>query len=156
MEKKVNVYMMIGFPGAGKDTWIKNHLPNIPTVCRDEIRYELGFCGRDDKSVLPLNQERVVTGIFASRLVDYVKNGQDVIINNTNLKRQYRNGYKKLLEKYDVNWIYVVVEAPDLETNIERRKGQIPAEAFPRIKANYEPPTPDEYDEIIYDKQEKI
>jgi tRNA uridine 5-carbamoylmethylation protein Kti12 len=64
--------------------------------------------------------------------------------------------YKKALAGFDVNWIYVVVEAPDIETNKERRKGQIPPEVFDRLKASYEPPTPDEYDEIIYDKQEKI
>ena len=25
--KKINVYVMIGLPGAGKDTWIMNNLP---------------------------------------------------------------------------------------------------------------------------------
>ena len=91
-----------------------------------------------------------------NRLLDYVQHGQDVVINNTNLKRAYRNEYKQLLENYEINWIYVVVEAPDLETNIERRKNQLPPEVFPKYKADYQPPTPDEYDEIIYDKQEKI
>ena len=62
---------------------------------------------------------------------------------------------KQTLKDFDVNWIYVVVEAPDLDTNKERRKGQIPPEVFDRMVASYEPPTPDEYDEIIYAKQTK-
>ena len=85
----------------------------------------------------------------------YAREGEDIVINNINLKRQYRMDYHKVLQNYDVNWIYVVVEAPDLDTNKERRKGQIPPEVFDKLKASYEPPTPDEYDKIIYDKQEK-
>lgn len=155
-ERKVTVYMMIGFPGAGKDTWIKKNLPDLPSVSRDDIRAELGFCGNNDKVVLTPAQENIVTGIFNSRLLDCVKNGQDVVINNINIRRRYRNDFKKLLAPYDVKWVYVVVEAPDLDTNKKRREGQIPSEVMDRVAAKFEPPTPDEYDEIIYDKQTKI
>ena len=58
-----------------------------------------------------------------------------------------------MLSYFDVNWIYVVVEAPNLDVNKERRKGQISPEVFDRLIQSYEPPTPDEYDEIIYVKQ---
>jgi predicted kinase len=155
--KKINVYVMIGLPGAGKDTWIANNLPNThKVVCRDAIRYELGLCGKDDKIVSDFRSEQLVTGIFNQRLKEYVSNGEDVVINNINLRRKYRNDFKKLLAPYNVNWIYVVVEAPNLDTNKERRKGQIPPEVFDRLVQSYEPPTPDEYDEIIYAKQENI
>jgi tRNA uridine 5-carbamoylmethylation protein Kti12 len=43
-----------------------------------------------------------------------------------------------------------------VDTNKERRKGQIPPEVLDRLAQSYEPPTPDEYDEIIYAKQKKI
>ena len=154
--RKVNVYVMIGLPGAGKDTWIANNLPDTHrVVCRDDIRYELGLCGKDDKIVASFNDERLVTGIFNRKLKEYVANGEDVVINNINVRRKYRNDFKRLLSGYNVRWIYVVVEAPDLDTNKERRKGQMPPEIIDRIAASYEPPTPDEYDEIIYAKQEK-
>ncbi len=155
--KKINVYVMIGLPGAGKDTWIKENLPDAKCiVCRDDIRVELGLCGPDQKIVGTRRQEEMVTGIFYTKLKMYAREGEDIVINNINLKRQYRRDYHKVLQNYDVNWIYVVVEAPDLDTNKERRKGQIPPEIFDRMVASYEPPTPDEYDEIIYVKQEKI
>ena len=64
--------------------------------------------------------------------------------------------YHKVLQNYDVNWIYVIVEAPNLDANKERRKGQIPPEVLDRLAKSYEPPTPDEYNEIIYAKQENI
>jgi predicted kinase len=155
--KKINVYVLIGLPGAGKDTWIMNNLPNThKVVCRDDIRAEIGLCNAGEKIVASPQQENLVTSLFNTKLKEYARAGEDIAINNTNLRRKYRMEYKKTLAGFDVNWIYVVVEAPDIETNKERRKGQIPPEVFDRLKASYEPPTPDEYDEIIYDKQEKI
>ena len=155
--EKINVYVMIGLPGAGKDTWIANNLPNThKVVCRDDIRAELGLCNVGEKIVASYQQENLVSSIFDQKLKEYARAGEDIVINNINLKKKYRMGYKRTLADFDVNWIYVVVEAPDLDTNKERRKGQIPPEVFDRMVASYEPPTPDEYDEIIYAKQEKI
>ena len=148
---------MIVLPGAGKDTWIANNLPEAhKVVCRDDIRTELGLCNAGEKIVATPQQESLVTGIFNAKLREYAAAGEDIAINNINLRRKYRLGFKKTLADFDVKWIYVVVEAPDLDTNKERRKGQIPPEVFDRMAASYEPPTPDEYDEIIYVKQEKI
>jgi predicted kinase len=155
--KKINVYVLIGLPGAGKDTWIMNNLPNThKVVCRDDIRAEIGLCNAGEKIVATPQQENLVTSLFNTKLKEYARAGEDIAINNTNLRRKYRMEYKKILVGFDVNWIYVIVEAPDLDTNKARRKGQIPPEVFDRLKASYEPPTPDEYDEIIYAKQEKI
>lgn len=158
MEKrKINVYVMIGLPGAGKDTWIANNLPNAhKVVCRDDIRAEMGLCKAGEKIVASREQENLVTAIFNQKLKEYARAGEDIAINNINLVRRYRQDYKMTLKDFDVNWIYVVVEAPDLDTNKKRREGQIPPEVFDRMVARYEPPTPDEYDEIIYAKQEKI
>lgn len=154
MANKINVYVMIGLPGAGKDTWIANNLPNThKVVCRDDIRAELGLCSAGEKIVGTFQQENLVSNIFDQKLKEYARAGEDIVINNINLKKKYRMGYKRTLANFDVNWIYVIVEAPDLETNKKRREGQIPPEAFDRMVANYEPPTPDEYDEIIQIKQ---
>lgn len=152
--EKINVYVMIGLPGAGKDTWIANNLPNThKVVCRDDIRAELGFCNAGEKIVGSYQQENLVSAVFDQKLKEYARAGEDIAINNINLKKKYRMGYKRTLADFDVKWIYVVVEAPDLETNKKRREGQIPPEVFDRLVASYQPPTPDEYDEIIRVKQ---
>lgn len=147
---KINVYVMIGLPGAGKDTWIQNNLPECKCIaCRDDIRIELGLCNPGEKMAGTPEQENLVTGIFNAKLRAYAESGQDIVINNINLKRWHRNEYKKTLKYFDVNWIYVVVKAPSIEDNIKRRAGQIPADVLYRMQASYQPPTPDEYDEII-------
>ncbi len=148
--EKINVYVMIGLPGAGKDTWIKNNLPGCECIaCRDDIRVELGLCGADEKFAGTPEQENLVTGIFNAKLRQYAEKGKDIVINNTNLKRKYRTQYKSLLRHFPINWIYVVVKAPSIEDNIARRQGQIPPEIIMRMQEGYQPPTPDEYDEII-------
>lgn len=140
---------MIGLPGAGKDTWIKNNLPNCKCIaCRDDVRVELGMCGPDEKYCGTKEEENLVTGIFNAKLRKYAESGQDIVINNTNLKKAYRMQYKKLLRYFPIYWIYVVIKAPSLEDNIARRRGQIPPEIIMKMQESYEPPTPDEYDEI--------
>ena len=147
---------MVGLPGAGKDTWIAQNLPEAhKVVCRDDIRAEMGLCKAGEKIVASREQENLVTAIFNQKLKEYARAGEDIAINNINLVKRYRMEYKRTLKDFDVNWIYVVVEAPDLETNKKRREGQIPQEVFDRMVERYEPPTPDEYDEIIYAKQTK-
>lgn len=154
--RKINVYVMVGLPGAGKDTWIAQNLPEAhKVVCRDDIRAEMGLCNAGEKIVASREQENLVTAIFNQKLKEYARAGEDIAINNINLVKRYRMDYKRTLKDFDVNWIYVVVEAPDLETNKKRREGQIPPEVFDRMVERYEPPTPDEYDEIIYAKQTK-
>ena len=154
--RKINVYVMIGFPGAGKDTWIKENLPDAKcVVCRDDIRAELGFCKPGDKIVGTREQENLVSALFDQKLKEYARAGEDIVINNINIIRRYRIAYKQVLKNFDVNWIYVIVEAPDLDTNKKRREGQIPPEVFDSMVERYEPPTPDEYDEMIHAKQSK-
>jgi predicted kinase len=148
------VYVMIGLPGSGKNTWIERHLSDkVKQVSRDDIRVELGYCTKDEKIVGTPQQESKVSDVFNKRLVEYVKGGHDVVINNINLKKKYRDDYKKLLKKYNVKWVYVVVEAPSIEENISRREGQVPEDVLRKMYDTFTMPLSDEYDEIIHDKQ---
>ena len=154
--KTVTVYMMIGLPGAGKNTWIDKNLPStVKQVSRDDIRVELGYCTSDEKIVGTSQQEAMVSDVFNKKLVSYVKEGHDVVINNINLRKKYRDDYKKLLSKYNVRWVYVVIEAPSIEDNISRRQGQVPEDVLRNMYNGFVMPSPDEYDEIIHYKQTK-
>ena len=119
--KKQQVVMLIGLPGAGKNTFINKLESDFVSVSRDDIRYELGFCGKDEKVVLSSEKENEVTAEFDRRIVEALKAGKNVVINNINLKKQYREATKKLLAGYDVELLYTIVEAPTIEDNIKRR-----------------------------------
>ena len=93
--RKINVYVLIGLPGAGKDTWIMNNLPNThKVVCRDDIRAEIGLCNAGEKIVATPQQENLVTSLFNTKLKEYARAGEDIAINNINLRRKYRMEYK--------------------------------------------------------------
>lgn len=147
-KKHITVYVMIGLPGSGKTTFaneIVNSGKADVIVSRDSIREELGYCDKDEKVVLSKGKENEVTGIFNEKILKAAKEGKRIIIDNLNLKKEYRNGYKSLLSNYDVEWIYYYVEADNLSVNIARRKSQITESVFNEMIGKIEWPTSSEY-----------
>lgn len=152
-----NVYVMIGLPGAGKNTWIDHFLngtrpDDVEILSRDDIRAELGFCKDGDKVVLSSDKEDRVSEVFNKRFLKALDEGKDVVLNNINLKKRYRDDFKRLVGKRLVEWKYVYVEAPTIEDNIKRRPTFNPEQLI-GMKSVLEWPQPDEYDDIVIAKQ---
>ena len=169
-KKPVTVVTLIGLPGAGKDTFLSKliqtdspftyisdgGLKTVPTydpdktvvLCRDDIRAELGFCKNGEKIVGTSRQEQEVTKLFNERLLDAASEGKVIVLNNINLKAKYREETLRYLSGYDVKSIYYYLEADCLDTNKERREGQIPDEVFDNMIMNFDWPKPTEYDEF--------
>lgn len=103
-------------------------------------------------------EETAVSKVFDNEVRDAAEKYDIIIFNNINLRSQYRNHYKELLDKdYNVKWIYIYIESDNLNINIARRQEQIPADQFPKMVRKFEWPTPDEYDEIyFYNSGDKI
>lgn len=153
-ENRPTLYIMIGLPGSGKDTYIKNMLSTCKVLCRDDIRAELGYCKEGEKIIGTYEQEFNVSEIFDKRLVEYIKDGNDVVINNINLKRKYREGYIRMVKDYNPIVKYIYVEAPTLDDNIKRREGQIGSEVFYDMISKFEwPVTSEKYDSFLIEKE---
>lgn len=167
----IDVYVMLGLPGAGKDTFIYNTLldnsndgiivdannkslpkprKNVCVLCRDDIRVELGFCKAGEKAVCNKYQEDKVTKTFNDRLKTSAETGKDIIINNINLRKEYRERILENLSNFKTRIHYVYMEADSLETNITRRSAQIPRDVFEHMISGFEWPTCEEYDDIFY------
>ena len=145
------VFMMVGIPGSGKDTIIQKYLEGIPTVCRDDIRTEIGIQG--EKPMGNKEQEKKVTQIFEERMLEYCKQGKSFVINNTNLKKQYRNRFLDIIKPYKPVVIYIYVEAPSIVDNFARRAGQIDKDIIRRMASNFDFPYPTEYTTLWLDIQ---
>lgn len=144
-----NVRVMIGLPGAGKSTEVERYKKdNTVVLSRDILRAELGFCKEGEKVICTKEQEDQVTDVFEDRFVEALANGKNIIIDNINLKRSYRDSYKKLAQNYNVYWEYVYVQAPSLEDNYKRRP-MISKEQFDEMLNKFDFPDPSEYDRII-------
>jgi putative nucleotidyltransferase with HDIG domain len=153
-KKTINVHVLIGIPGSGKSTTVKKIVKtfNGPycIVSRDIARYELGYCSEGEKMLGTDHQEKMVTEKCNDMILTAAELGETIIIDNTNLKRKYRDSYRSMLSDYNVVITYHYVEARTLKVNLERRDGQISREVFDNMIMGFEWPQADEYDYIKF------
>ena len=151
-KKAIDAFVYIGLPGAGKDTHIEQEFAgrDCEIISRDLIRIELGFCKEGEKYLGTNKEEEQVTKRFDEKMVSAAEAGKSIIINNTNLKKKYRDGYKNLLKDYNVVWHYIYVEAATLQDNINRRDGQIDPSVFYKMIETFDYPSADEYKTIKF------
>ena len=145
------MYVMVGVPGSGKSYYIDNHLKDVVQISRDLIRTEIGIKG--EKPQGNKEQESHVTEIFNERMIECCKNKQDFVIDNTNVRKMYRDAYTDMTMRFMPKIVYVYVEAPSLDENKKRRKGMMPLEVIDRMWNQFDFPEPTEYNEFIYDIQ---
>jgi len=152
------VYILVGFPGCGKSTYYKEFLADKPIISRDIIRGELGIDGattsNDKKVVGTREEEDKVSEIFDKKMIEYCENKESFVLDNTNLKYQYRKDYLLKIMKYNPKVKIIYIEAPNyIKDCIERRKGEIPKKVYDRMESNFDFPQLYECDELIIVKQ---
>lgn len=146
---KPKAFLMVGLPGSGKSTWIKNSLPaNIPVISRDIIRHRLGFTKSvDQKAVLSKDKEDTVTEYEMGMIHNYLAQGSDIVIDDINTGK-YRKGMIQFLRDNGAEVIGVRMNTR-LDTCIKRRDGQISPEAMQNINKRMIPLADDEVDMVI-------
>ena len=152
------VYILCGFPGCGKSTYYKFYLDNKPIISRDEIRAELEIGGanfiNNKKVVGTKEEEDKVSEIFNKKMIEYCENKESFVLDNTNLKYQYRKDYLLKIMKYNPKVKIIYIEAPNyIRDCIERRKGEISKKVYDRMENNFDFPQLYECDELIIVKQ---
>ena len=151
--RSFNVTLMIGVAGAGKDTWISEHLPDDIMLSRDNIRTEIGIKG--EKPFGTKEQEKEVTKIFNERLLECCKNHKNVVINNTNLLRKYRSEFVKTVLPFNPSITFVYVEPNEMGDCAKRRDGQIKKEIVDGMWDRLDFPDNSECDKLLIVKQDK-
>lgn len=154
-ENKV-AYIMIGLPGAGKNTVIDNGgiIPTNHThISRDDIRIQLEYCGPGEKYLGSSEEENEVTRVYNEQFQNAIDNGNIIVLNNVHLKKKYRDASVSILRANGYKIVYVYVEAPTLHFNYKRRDGQIAKDRIKEMALSFEWPEATEYDELIIRKQ---
>jgi len=152
------VYILCGFPGCGKSTYYDTFLKPKPIISRDIIRGELGIDGattaNGKKVVGTKEEEDKVSEIFNEKMIEYCENKESFVLDNTNLKYQYRKDYLLKVMKYNPKVKIIYIEAPNyIKDCIDRRKGEIPKKVYDRMENNFDFPQLYECDELIIIKQ---
>jgi len=97
----MNVIMLKGLPGSGKTTWAKQFIEehrlkgNIyRRVNRDELRL-MNYYTKFDK-----HDERYCTHLRDAIILETLRNGDNLIIDETNLKQRHEYRYRELINKF--------------------------------------------------------
>lgn len=96
------VILMSGLPGTGKDTWIRNNLPNIPVVSLDDIR-------RANK-ISPTDEQGTVANLAREKAKEYLRRQQTFVWNATNITTQMRESLISLFEAYHARVCIIYLE----------------------------------------------
>lgn len=127
--------MMVGLPGAGKDTWLATLRPELPVVSLDEIRGELDIDSTDNQGT--------VAQAAREQCRDHLRAHRDFAFNATNITRQLRKRWIDLAHDYGAR-IEIIYLEPALSTILsqnKRRARQVPEKVIRSLLDRLEPPT---------------
>ncbi len=130
----LEVIMLCGLPGTGKDTYIASNFPSLPVVSLDDIRSELKISPTE-------NQGRVLSR--ANELMrEYLRKKQAFVYNATNIDTQQRAPKISLFEEYGARVKIVFLET-DFLSNLSRnkdRRASVPQGVIEGMLSRLEPP----------------
>jgi predicted kinase len=139
----VEVTVMSGLPGAGKDHWIARHRTDRPVVSLDALRAEL--------RVDPADNQAPVVAMARERAREHLRTGRAFVWNATNVSRDLRRRVVDLAADYRARVEIVGVEAPPpvVAARNAARASPVPRTVLDRLVARWEPPDPTEAHHVV-------
>jgi len=133
---KLKVLILIGVPGSGKSTWSTNFIKENSKwvrINRDDFRFMLKGVPVCDHKV-----EKLINDLQYNALLSSLDAGFNVIIDNTNLKESYINGFLKIDgDKADIEFkIFDITLDEALERNLTREK-KVDADVVTKMYSQY-------------------
>ena len=138
------VYMMCALPGTGKDTWIRDNLPDLPMVSLDAIRAERGISWEDEQGP--------VVALALERAREHLRAHRPFVWNATCLKPDFRRREIQLFRDYGAYTEIVVLET-SWEECLRRNRGRkavVPEGVIDSMLGHFTPPSVREAHEVSY------
>jgi predicted kinase len=140
--ENTKIYMMIGLPGSGKSTYIKENLQNLPIVSKDEMRVKIFRKDYDQANE-----------IYISRISQYIcdlliENNISFILDETHSKKDRR---KKIIDRYKNKCKIIGIFINEKPEICKERRINFPEEIMDKKIKEFEVPTEDEgFNKLIY------
>jgi predicted kinase len=133
-EARAEVVLMSGLPGAGKDYYLRKHLPDWPVISLDQVREEL--------DIGPEEEQGEVIVEARSRARELLRQEKSFAWNGTNVTAALRRSLISLFAAYraHVRIVYVEAAAADLFDQNRRRAAVVPGKVLERLMQRWEVP----------------
>lgn len=133
-DTKGEMILMCGLPGAGKDTYVRDHLGDLPVVSLDDLRVEM--------DVDPTENQGSVVQAGREKVREHLRRGDRFVYNATNINRQRRGPILSLAADYNVRTRIVYCEAPmeKLLAQNRARAARVPEAVIRRMTERWEIP----------------
>jgi len=145
----LRAYMLIGLPGSGKSTWIKNNnkmLGNFAIISTDDfIEKRATFLGKTYSEVFS-SEIKAATQQMQQDLQDAIRDKKNIIFDQTNLTVKTRRGKLSQLPKnYARIAVLFEIDENELENRLNRRGQEtgkvIGQKIVDDMRSRYEPPS---------------
>jgi predicted kinase len=149
------LYMLIGVPGSGKSTWLKNQpwMKDCTVISSDDLIE--AYAESQGKTYNEVFDEYAKTAmkLMNDNAVDAIANNKNIIWDQTNVSVKSRTSKLKMFKDYyKVAVAFKVPDDAELKKRLASRPGKpIPDFVMKNMIASYAIPTYDEdFDEIWY------
>lgn len=146
------LYMLIGVPGSGKTTWVKNNKNDAVVLSTDD--YIERIAAEQNKTYSEVFKDEIDSANthMSQELTRAIKNGDDIIWDQTNLTVKSRKGkLSKIPKNYRKVAVYFSVPQ-DLRQRLASRPGKtIPEPVIISMINQLQPPSKEErFDEVVH------
>jgi predicted kinase len=133
-DTRFEVVLMSGLPGAGKDSWIQENLPDWTVISLDELRQAMKISPTDNQAAVAERARAIAK--------DYMRAEKSFVWNATNLSRQLRSSLINLFSAYHARIRIVYLEAywQELLRRNRSRAAKVPEAVMQRMRDRVEVP----------------
>ncbi|MEQ8975123.1 MAG: AAA family ATPase [Coleofasciculus sp. C1-SOL-03] len=133
-DTRFEVVLMSGLPGAGKDSWIQENLPDWTVISLDELRQAMNISPTDNQGAVAERARAIAK--------DYMRAEKSFVWNATNLSRQLRSSLINLFSAYHgrIRIVYLEVAWEELLRRNRSRAAKVPETVMQRMRDRVEVP----------------
>ncbi|WP_373542745.1 AAA family ATPase [Chamaesiphon sp.] len=133
-DTRLEVILMCGLPGTGKDYWIDQNHPDLAVISLDRLRQQMG--------VLPTDPQGTIVQAGRDLAQGYLQSETPFIWNATNIVKPIRSSLIKLFAGYRARIRIVYLEVPLAQVLRQNRDrtAQVPAAVIHRYHDRLEIP----------------